>query len=114
MKNLSQLKLKDNEKKALLEVKEKLLQKFQGAEFIIYGSKARGDYEEFSDIDLLILLDSKVPQKLKEEIRGIIYDIELEYDVVFGTIVEDRNFWNSPLANVMPFHLNVDREGIRV
>jgi predicted nucleotidyltransferase len=114
MKNLSQLKLKENEKKALQEVKGKLLEKFPNAELILYGSKARGDYEEFSDIDLLILLDFKVPQRLKEEIRGIIYDIELEYDVVFGTIIEDRDFWQSALANAMPFHWNIDREGVYV
>jgi len=114
MKKLSQLKLKEKERKALGEVKGKLLKKFPDAEIILYGSKARGNYEELSDIDLLVLLNSKVSQRLKEEIRGIIYDIELEYDVVFGTIIENRNFWQSALANAMPFHLNIDRHGVHV
>ena len=114
MRSLEQLNLKANEKKALHELKKNLLKKFPDAEIIIYGSKTRGDYEQFSDIDLLILVDSQVNRELKEKITEITYSVELKYDVVFGTIVEKRSFWNSPLANAMPLHWNIDREGVRV
>lgn len=114
MKSIEQIKLKENESKALFELKERLLQRFSDAEIIIYGSKARGDNEEFSDIDLLILVESQINRKLKEEITEITYDIELKYDVVFGIIVENRDFWKSPLANSMPLHWNIDRDGVRL
>jgi predicted nucleotidyltransferase len=114
MKSLEELNLQENEKSALLELKRNLLQTFPDAEIILYGSKARGDDEEFSDIDLLILIDSKVNGHLKETITEITYDMELKYDVVFGTIVENQNFWNSPLAHVMPLHQNIEREGIHI
>ena len=114
MKTLSVLNLKENERNALLELKEKLLQKFPNVEIILYGSKARGDSDEESDIDLLILLDSEVSRQVREKITEITYDLELKYDVVFGIIVEDRDFWNSPLANAMPLHWNVDKEGILI
>jgi predicted nucleotidyltransferase len=112
MRSLTQLK--GNEKKALQELKQRLLKRFPDAEIIIYGSKARGDYEQFSDIDLLILLDCEVNTPLEEDIIGLAYDIELEYDVVFGLLIESKSFWNSPLANAMPLHWNIDREGIKV
>jgi hypothetical protein len=114
MKSIEQIKLKENESMALFELKERLLQRFSDVEVIIYGSKARGDDEEFSDIDLLILVDSQINRKLKEEITEITYDIELKYDVVFGIIVENRDFWKSPLANSMPLHWNIDRDGVRL
>jgi len=114
MKTLSVLNLEENERNALLELKEKLLQKFPNVEIILYGSKARGDSDEESDIDLLILLDSEVSRQVREKITEITYDLELKYDVVFGIIVEDRDFWNSPLANAMPLHWNVDKEGILI
>lgn len=114
MKNLWQVYLKENEKNALRELKSRLLEKFPDAEITLFGSKARGDFEEESDIDLLILLDSPVTSKLEEEITHISYDIELAYDVVFGKIVENKDFWKSPLANSMPLHWNVDKEGIYV
>ncbi len=112
MKSIDQTKLKENEREALLELRDKFLQRFSDAEIIIYGSKARGDDEKYSDIDLLILVGSLVDRKLKEEITEILYDIELKYDVVFGVIVENRDFWNSPLANAMPLHWNIDRDGV--
>lgn len=114
MGNIYQLVLKENERRALQELKEKLLQRFPAAEIILYGSKARGDFDEESDIDLLILVESTVTSKLEEEITHITYDIELKYDVVFGKIVENKNFWNSPLANAMPLHWNIDREGVLI
>jgi predicted nucleotidyltransferase len=113
MRTLEEIKvLKKNEKEALSELKSQLKQRIPDAEIILYGSKARGDSEELSDIDLLILIDKKVDRKLKEKIVDIRYDIELKYDVVFGLVIENKNFWDSSLANAMPFHKNVEREGI--
>ena len=114
MKNLDQIKLKENEKSALWELKTRLLERFPEIEVILYGSKARGDFDKASDIDLLILLDASVDTSLEEEITEISYDIELKYDVVFGKIVENKDFWNSPLANAMPLHWNIDAEGVCV
>ena len=112
--NLNELALKDNERKALIELKKRLPERFPDVEIILYGSKARGDFLKESDIDLLILVESPVTSKLEEEITHITFDIELKYDVVFGKIVESKNFWNTPLANAMPFHWNIDREGVRI
>ncbi len=112
--NLTQARLKENEANALNELKKRLLGKYPDIEIILYGSKARGDHEKFSDIDLLVLINSQVTRNLKEEITEIIYDIELMYDVVFGTIIENKDYWKSPLANAMPLHWSIDREGIHL
>ncbi len=113
MKTLEEIKvLKKNEKKALNKFKAQLKQKIPDVGIILYGSKARGDSEEFSDIDLLIIVGEKVTRELRERISHIRYDIELKYDVVFGLILENKEFWHSSLANVMPFYRNVEREGV--
>jgi len=80
----------------------------------LYGSKARGDFDRDSDIDLLILVPQKINTKLEEEIYHISYGIELKYNAVFGEIIENKEFWNIPLANVMPIYQNIDREGISI
>jgi predicted nucleotidyltransferase len=114
MKTLEELNLKDNEKKALLELKEKILERFPDAEIILYGSKARGDADEESDIDLLILVKNKVDTKLEEEIIGLVYDLELKWEVVFGLLIESKDFWSAPLAKAMPIHWNIDKEGLLI
>jgi predicted nucleotidyltransferase len=114
MKSIAQAKLKKKEKKALEEFRQVLLQKFPYVEIILYGSKARGDDKEFSDIDLLVLLDDEINNSLEEEIFSTAFEIELKYDVVFGLLIESKSFWKSDLAKAMPIHWNIDREGISV
>lgn len=114
MKSVEQLDLKENERKALQGLKEKLLKRFPVVEIILYGSKSRGDAEALSDIDLLVLLECEVNTRVEDEIIGLAYDIELEHDVVFGFLIESKSFWDSELANAMPIHWSIDREGINI
>jgi len=114
MKTLEQLNLKENERKALLELKKKICERFPYAEIVLYGSKVRGDVDEESDIDVLVLLREKVNTSIEEEIFSLSYDIELEYDVVFGILVHEKDFWSSELAHAMPLHWNIDKEGIPI
>jgi excisionase family DNA binding protein len=114
LKNLSDLNLKDNEKKALLELKKILFNSFSVSEIILYGSKARGDFDEESDIDILIVLNNKVDDTIREKIFSIGFKIEIKYDVIFGILVEHKDFWSSPLAETMPIHSNINMEGVPV
>ena len=113
-KKITRIDLRNNEKKALEELKEKILKIYPEARIILYGSKARGDFDRESDIDLLILVPQKINTKLEEESYHISYEIELKYNVVFGQIIENKEFWKTPLANVMPLYQNIDREGIAI
>ena len=112
MKKINETEINGKELESIFELKQRLKEEFPDVGIILYGSKARGDDEEFSDIDLLILLDREINSKLKEKTIGIAYDIELKYDVVFSIIVKNRDFWNSPLAKTMPLHWNIDKEGV--
>jgi predicted nucleotidyltransferase len=87
---------------------------FPEAEFVLFGSTVRGERREYSDIDILIILDREVNTKLKEQIYDIGYDLELENDVILGSLIESRAFWESDLAQAMPLKQNVDREGVKI
>lgn len=113
-RSLKELNLRANERMALKELKKRLKEKFDDVEIILFGSKARGDYDEESDMDLLILINAPINSKIEEEITEITYDIELKYNVVFGKIIENREFWNSRLAKAMPLHWEIDKEGVRL
>jgi predicted nucleotidyltransferase len=82
------------------------------AEIILYGSRARGDAAADSDWDLLILVDGPVDAAREQAIRHHLYELEWDSDEVISSVVCSRLDWNSPLYRAMPFHRNVDHDGI--
>ena len=96
----------------LKRVKQAVHEMEAGAEIILYGSHARGDSNARSDWDFLILVDGPVNDERVDKIRHRLYEIEWECDEVLCSIVRNRKEWNSPLSKSMPFHQNVELEGI--
>lgn len=106
---------KKNINKSIAQLKKALFNRFgKGIELYLFGSVARNDYHPDSDIDILVLVPGEVDTKLEIEILHLAYDIELEYDVVFGLVVNEKEFWESEKASVMPFHQNLQREALRI
>lgn len=100
------------ESNAIYKLKYELLKSFPEVEMILFGSKVRGDFVDFSDIDVLILVDKEVGHELKDKIVEIAYDIELEFNIVFGLIIENKKSWRSSKYSVMPLFQNIEREGV--
>ena len=52
---------------------------------ILYGSYARGDFSEGSDIDIILLLeDIKDPIEEREKYFDVIWQLNLKYDTVIS------------------------------
>ncbi len=112
MKTLDHITLKDNERQAIISLKEAIAARCKGAELILFGSKVRGDSNDESDIDVLILLGENIDDYLREEIFDIAYKIELAYDVVFGIIVQTKLLWYSDNAQDIPLYQSIQRDGV--
>lgn len=56
-------------------------------EIILFGSKARGDFHEESDIDLLLVTDLEVSWDVRFQIYDLLYEIELQHDVVISPVI---------------------------
>ena len=82
------------------------------ATVILYGSYARGDFNENSDIDLLILVDKKkVSLEDKKKISYPLYDIEFDTGKIISPLVYSKEKWENPSV-VTPFYENVKNEGV--
>lgn len=112
MKTITSLTLKKNEMNALWDLREKITAKYPYAQMILYGSKARGNDNPYSDIDILVLLDREIDASIRIAINDIKYGIELDYDVIINCAIENCVFWESDLAKAMPYHWSIDKEGI--
>lgn len=82
------------------------------ADVILYGSRARGDADKYSDYDILIIVDGPVDMAMKEKILDHVYPLELDSGAVLTLFTYSKQQWDLPLYRAMPFHKNVDREGV--
>ena len=82
---------------------------------ILYGSYARGIFDENLDIDIMILTDFTDDEivQYRSKIVQLAYDIEWKnkFDIHLSPLVKnvDRfNYW----LKALPFYMNIQKEGV--
>jgi predicted nucleotidyltransferase len=84
-------------------------------EIILYGSYARGDFKEYSDIDFAVIVDISRDDisKYRNSLGHLMSEIGLKYDI-FPSIhcipYSEFAYWKKDL----PYYMNIDKEGIRL
>ena len=82
---------------------------------ILYGSYAIGDYNDSSDIDIMILTDLNDDEiiEYRNKIWDYAYDIEWDnnFDITLSPLVKNIDKFNYWLE-ALPFYMNVQKEGV--
>lgn len=104
------------EKGEVLKAFVKQIRKIFGAslrQIILYGSYARGDYRDNSDMDIMIL--TSLAESEIRELENIVYDAAYEYllsdGIVISVIIKNESHFNCWLG-ALPYYDNVKREGV--
>ncbi len=104
------MKLSSQEKDALDNLAKMFRERFGAGDVILYGSAARGELDEGSDIDLLIVLP-EVNWDIEKDIIRMCFAAELECGRVFSaTCYGVDELEQSPLR-FSPLVLNARKEG---
>ncbi len=85
------------------------------SDIILYGSYARGDFDNESDIDIAVIVDSDRPdlKKYRKDIVSLMSDLSMEYEVVISiTCIPLSDFVE--YRDVLPYYRNIDSEGVRI
>ena len=78
---------------------------------ILYGSTARNEATDESDIDIAIIVKNQMDDETKRRFVSWTADMDIRYERVFSIIdIQESNMekWGS----VLPFYQNVRKEGI--
>ena len=103
--------LTENEIQALNELKNKIINQHPVLNIRLYGSKARGQSDSESDIDIMIELDDH-NSKIESAIDDIIFNINIEYDVFISAIFFSRkSIIDGPMSE-SPIYKVILNEGI--
>ena len=91
-----------DKKEFLDKIKEQVLAEDKNAEVILFGSRARGDFKEDSDWDVLILTDQDEANiKFKKILRKELFDLQLNVDQVITGIIKNKRKWKQ--MDLTPF-----------
>jgi len=103
-----------NERAALDEIKRRVSGRFPAIQFILFGSKARGNFSPDSDIDLLVITSRPLTWRENDDMIGEAYEVNLAYGVLFTVHVAFAQDWNNGLWPGLSFKNNVENDGIFV
>ena len=82
---------------------------------ILSGSYARGDYSEFSDIDVMLLvsLGDEDIKKISDQISDLAFDFMMKYGVDISPVITNTDHFNYWVDN-LPYYRNVRDEGVKL
>ncbi len=78
---------------------------------ILYGSYARGDKTEESDVDIALLIEGRVDPEMTEKMLVCVARRELECGKVLSVVDIDSKKY-SEWSDTLPFYRNIKKEGI--
>jgi uncharacterized protein len=83
------------------------------AKIILYGSYARGDFNEESDIDFMVLLNDEEVRAMKEifNTNDEIYDLNFKYDILISMFATSKKKFD---VATKAFYRFVKKEGITI
>jgi len=84
-------------------------------EVILYGSYARGDYQEWSDVDFIVLadVDDKEIWRYEREFIESLYNLNHHMNLLLSIIVITFERFES-MKEIYPFYMNVNKEGKKI
>ena len=90
------------------------LQKHYGnsiKDVVLFGSQSRGDSNEYSDYDILIILAKDYSRKDENKILDLCYDIDLKYNILIDVHLLSQREMKSKRGK-QPIFINALKSGL--
>jgi predicted nucleotidyltransferase len=105
--------MKDKDRGVALELKNRLAGLVQLVDFCVFGSRARGDAMEDSDMDVFIEVEN-LDKDLKERVQDTAWEVGFENFMVISPLIFTRDeLENSPLRS-SPIVRVIKEEGSQI
>jgi predicted nucleotidyltransferase len=104
-----------DKKKILKELKALLVTEFSGEihKVILFGSQAIDDANDYSDYDILVIMEKGYDWKLKDAILACCYEIDLKYDILTDVKLISKSDLQT-IKGKQPFVLSALTHGIAI
>lgn len=109
--------MNEKDKKIIADFKSRIPPEIRGSvkKIIVFGSRARGEEREDSDLDMAVLVEEKLPE-LEEKLDDIAYSVMWDHD--FSPIISLKVFSEKRFADLLArgfsFYKHVQNEGVSI
>lgn len=105
--------MKGKTRKLLTELKTVLERRVGLHSLILFGSRARGDFEAYSDMDVLVVVD-ELNADTEKTVRDFAWEIGLANGVVIVPVIYSRDEWENGPDRSSLLALAIEKEGVPV
>ena len=105
--------LTDKERQVATDFVKRVRQRFDGqlVSAILFGSRARGEAEADSDMDVLVVM-SRADPEIRKQIRYLAVEVWLEHGIYLSTRVWSRAHWRTLEQLQTLLYQSIRRHGI--
>jgi uncharacterized protein len=91
--------MKERDRKTAIELKRRLSASVPLLDLRVFGSRARGDLDEYSDMDVFVLVET-LNKELKQKIRNIVWEVGFENFILISPLIFTKDeIENTPLRS---------------
>jgi predicted nucleotidyltransferase len=95
------------------ELKERIARLAPLVDFRVFGSRARGDADEYSDMDVFVEFET-VDKALEERVSDAVWEVGFQRGVVISPLVFSRYEVEKSPLRVSPILKAITEEGVRI
>jgi predicted nucleotidyltransferase len=104
--------LRPADRAAIVAAAALLKERFPVLRVCLFGSKATGQDDEESDIDLFVLTSRSLAWRERDAVTDALFDIEMEFGVVISTLVASEDDWLRGPYQVLAIRDEIERDAI--
>lgn len=79
---------------------------------ILFGSMVRGEGDDESDVDILVITKKPLNRWERHEITDLVCEINLRYGSNLSTLVVDHKSWERGPVSFLPIKDEIEKEGM--
>jgi predicted nucleotidyltransferase len=94
------------------QLRAKLQARLPLSRLVLFGSRARGDADPDSDLDVLVILNTVVDREADDYVNDCAWEVGLAHGIVVVPVTVERRDWEEGLLSSSLLAIAVGREGV--